>query len=218
MYWAILLLSGKVFATIGWVLEIKSSNEFVVKSVSYEGNCENKCADLNKSIISNLLLFSGDRFYVDFIVAGMISEKDSNLDRTLCRDKKMIAMKLGALLLNQHTLQGDLESIKLLHAVLSILRPEAYSIIGYTNFNELNKETTDINLRRIGDSETEIKSGEELRETILRLYPHLKEEIEAMLPKVSHNWFSDKIASMASTYFTSMFSSNRNCNHTYKKL
>ncbi len=215
MYWIVLLLSAKIFAT-GWVLEIKSSDEFVVKSVSYEGNCENKCADLNKSIIANLL-FSSNKLDVKIIIREMLEDRSANNDRWTSYSQELNSMKLGVFLLNQHTLQGDPESIKLLHKMLSVFRKKIPSIIGYTDFNELNKETTEVNLRRIGDSETEIKSGEELRETILRLYPHLKEEIEAMLPKTWNRWFSDK-ASIASTYLTGMFKSNRSCNHTYKKL
>jgi len=224
MYWAILLLGARIFATTGWELERKSYAECVLHNVSYEGNREYKYGDLNKSIISNLILFRIAMLDANIIIKEMIGKGSQNNTNSLYKEEEISryqeikSINLGLFLLNKHTSQGDPEAIKLLHKILSIFRQKIPSIIGYTAFNELNKDSTDINLRRIGDNETEIKSGEELRETILRLYPHLKEEIEAMLPKVSHNWFSDKIASMASTYFTSMFSSNRNCNHTYKKL
>ncbi len=215
MYWIILLLSANLFATTGWILEIKSTDMHAVKNILYEGNCEYQYGELNKSVISNLLLFSWSRYSINPIVKKMIEEENNSTDPLF--DQDLRAMKLGALLLNQHTSQGDPEALKLLHKVLSIYRPEAYSIIGYTAFKEFQTETTDVNLRKIGDSETEIKSAQELREAILRLYPDLKDEIEAMLPKTWNGWFSSKF-NEASGYISSMFSSNRPCNNNYKKL
>ncbi len=218
MYWIILLLSANLFATTGWVLEIQSMNHYTVTQVMHEGNrggCE--YGDLNKSIVSNLLLFSWSRVYVNPIVASMINEEGQSLDQKKRHEKTIDAVRLGALLLNQHTSQGDPEALKLLHKILNIYRPDVYAIIGYTAFKEFQTETTDVNLRKIGDAETEIKSAQELREAILRLYPDLKDEIEAMLPKTWNGWFSSKF-NEASGYISSMFSSSRPCNHGYKKL
>ncbi len=215
MYWIVLLLSANVFATTGWILEVKSRNEFIVKNVSYEGNCEYQYVDLHKSIISNLLLCSWYRYSSNSLIRKMVEDENDGPDEE--KNQDMRSMKLGAFLLNKHTSQGDPEAIKLLHKILKELRSDGGTIIGYTSFKEFQTETTDVNLRKIGDAETEIKSAQELREAILRLYPDLKDEIEAMLPKTWNGWFSSKF-NEASGYISSMFSSSRPCNHGYKKL
>ncbi len=213
MYWIILLLSANVFATTGWVLEVVSKSRYIVKDVSYAGSLEYQYGELNKSVISNLLLCSWCRYSVNPIIRKMVEDQNDGPDEE--KNQDMRSMRLGAFLLNKHTSQGDPEAIKLLCMVLNKYRRSAYSMTGYTAFKEFQTETTDVNLRKIGDAETEIKSAQELREAILRLYPDLKDEIEAMLPKTWNGWFSSKF-NEASGYISSMFSSNRPC--SYKKL